>query len=47
VLGYFFGDEGLGPRTILGTVFVLVSVVLITTTPAKKPVATLAVEDAA
>ena len=37
VLGYFFGAEGLGPRTILGTLCVLVSVVLITTTPAKKP----------
>ena len=32
VLGYFLGGEELGLRTILGTVFVLISVVLITTT---------------
>jgi drug/metabolite transporter (DMT)-like permease len=31
VLGYFVGGEGLGMRTVLGTAFVLVSVVLITT----------------
>ena len=37
VIGYFLGGETLGPRTILGTLFVLVSVVLITTTPAKRP----------
>jgi drug/metabolite transporter (DMT)-like permease len=37
LLGYFFGGEGLGMRTVLGTAFVLVSVVIITTT--KKPVA--------
>ena len=30
VIGYFFGGEPLGPRTILGTLFVLVSVVVIT-----------------
>ena len=36
VLGYFFGGEALGPRTILGTFLVLVSVVVITTTPKKK-----------
>jgi drug/metabolite transporter (DMT)-like permease len=41
VLGYFLGGETLGLRTILGTVFVLVSVVVITTTPVRKPVATL------
>ncbi len=46
LLGYFLGGEALGQRTILGTLFVLISVVLITTTRAKKPVATLAVEDA-
>ncbi len=33
VLGYFLGGEALGPRTILGTFLVLVSVVVITTTP--------------
>ena len=36
VLGYFLGGETLGLRTVVGTVCVLVSVVLITTTPAKK-----------
>ena len=33
VLGYFFANEPLGPRTILGTLLILVSVVVITTTP--------------
>jgi drug/metabolite transporter (DMT)-like permease len=42
LLGYFLGGEALGPRTILGTVFVLISVVVITTTRAKKPAATIA-----
>jgi hypothetical protein len=37
--------ETLGLRTILGTLFVLSSVVVITTTPAKRPVATLAAEE--
>lgn len=32
VLGYFLADEAIGMRTIAGTAFVLVSVVLITTT---------------
>jgi len=45
--GYFLGGEPLGPRTILGTLFVLISVVVITTMRARKPVAVLAVEDAA
>ncbi len=36
VLGYFIAGEALGLRTILGTLFVLISVVVITTTPAKK-----------
>jgi drug/metabolite transporter (DMT)-like permease len=47
LLGYFLGGEALGLRTILGTVFVLISVLVITTTRAKKPVATLPVEDTA
>jgi drug/metabolite transporter (DMT)-like permease len=47
LLGYFFGGEALGLRTILGTLFVLISVVVITTTPAKKPQMTHVVEDAA
>lgn len=38
LVGYFFGGEGLGPRTIVGTLLVLVSVVVITTTSAKKAV---------
>jgi drug/metabolite transporter (DMT)-like permease len=46
LVGYLFGDEALGLRTILGTLFVLISVVVITTTRAKKPAATLAVKDA-
>jgi len=32
-LGYFFGGEPVGPRTIMGTLLVLVSVIVITTTP--------------
>jgi len=32
-LGYFLGGEAVGPRTLLGTLLVLVSVVVITTTP--------------
>ena len=36
LLGYFLAGEPLGPRTILGTFLVLVSVVVITTTPKKK-----------
>ncbi len=46
LIGYFFGGESLGLRTVLGTLFVLVSVVVITTTRAKKPAASLAVKDA-
>lgn len=38
ILGYFFGGEGLGPRTILGTLLVLVSVIVITTMPSGKHV---------
>jgi drug/metabolite transporter (DMT)-like permease len=45
LLGYLMGGEALGLRTILGTLSVLISVLVITTTPAKKPLATLAVED--
>jgi len=47
LVGYFLGGEALGLRTILGTVFVLISVLVITTTPAKKPLATVPVEDTA
>jgi drug/metabolite transporter (DMT)-like permease len=34
LVGYFLGGEAIGPRTIVGTLLVLVSVVVITTTPA-------------
>ena len=47
VVGYFLGGEALGPRTILGTVFVLISVVVITSTRGKKLAATLPREDTA
>ena len=50
VIGYFLGGEPLGLRTILGTAFVLISVVVITATGAKKsannPTTILSVEDA-
>jgi len=36
LIGYRLGGEALGPRTILGTAFVLISVVVITTTPARR-----------
>ncbi len=47
LVGYFLGGEALSTRTILGTLLVLISVVVITTTPAKKPAETLLAEDAA
>ena len=43
-VGYFLGGESVGPRTLLGTLLVLVSVIVITTTPVKKPVRTLVEE---
>jgi len=36
-LGYFLAGETIGPRTLLGTLLVLVSVVVITTAPARRP----------
>ncbi|MGD0601104.1 MAG: EamA family transporter [Terriglobales bacterium] len=39
IVGYFLGGETVGPRTLLGTLLVLVSVVVITTTRARKPAA--------
>jgi drug/metabolite transporter (DMT)-like permease len=36
LVGYFLGGEAISPRTVVGTALVLVSVVVITTTPAKK-----------
>jgi drug/metabolite transporter (DMT)-like permease len=49
LVGYFLGGEAISERTILGTLFILVSVIVITTTPSKKaaPSPSLAVEDAA
>ncbi len=46
LVGYFLGGETLGLRTILGTLFVLVSVVVITTTRVKKPSSALATDEA-
>jgi len=37
ILGYLIGGESLGLRTVLGTLCVLISVVVITTTRSKKP----------
>src|ERR1700690_4033955 len=39
VLGYFLGGEELGLRTIVGSICVLISIVVITTTRTKKPAA--------
>jgi len=39
IVGYFLGGETIGPRTLLGTSLILVSVIVITTTPAKKTAA--------
>jgi drug/metabolite transporter (DMT)-like permease len=47
LVGYFLGGEALGLRTILGTLFVLISVVVLTTTRAPKPVAIFPKKDAA
>jgi len=46
LVGYFLGGEALSMRTILGSVFILISVVIITTTRTKRPVAAIAVESA-
>ena len=47
IVGYFLGGEPLGLRTILGTLFVLTSVVVITSTRAVRPAAALPVADPA
>jgi drug/metabolite transporter (DMT)-like permease len=39
IVGYALGGETVGPRTLLGTLLVLVSVIVITTTRSRKPVA--------
>jgi drug/metabolite transporter (DMT)-like permease len=45
VLGYFLAGERLDMRTILGTLSVLISVIVITTTRVKRPVPTFAAEE--
>jgi drug/metabolite transporter (DMT)-like permease len=47
LVGYFLGGEALGLRTIVGTVCVLISVIVITIIPTKKPEAALPVKDTA
>jgi drug/metabolite transporter (DMT)-like permease len=47
LVGYFLGGETLGLRTIIGTLFVLTSVVVITSARAEHPAATLQVGDPA
>jgi len=47
LIGYFLAGEALGLRTVLGTAFILVSVVVITTIPSTKSVPALAAEDTA
>ena len=39
IVGYFLGGETVGPRTLVGSLLVLVSVIVITTTRARKPAA--------
>jgi drug/metabolite transporter (DMT)-like permease len=45
LVGYSFGGEALGARTILGTLFVLISVLVITTAPGKKRERAVAAEE--
>jgi drug/metabolite transporter (DMT)-like permease len=47
LVGYFLGGEGLGLRTIVGSLFVLVSVIVITTTKASPAIATAPTESEA
>ena len=47
LVGYFLGGEALGLRTILGTLFVLTSVVVITSTRTEQPRPVLPVRDPA
>jgi drug/metabolite transporter (DMT)-like permease len=39
IIGYYLGGETVGPRTLFGTLLVLVSVIVITTTRSAKPAA--------
>jgi drug/metabolite transporter (DMT)-like permease len=45
ILGYFLASEPLGARTVLGTLLVLVSVLVITTTHTRKPRMALAARE--
>jgi drug/metabolite transporter (DMT)-like permease len=36
-VGHFIGNEAVGPRTLLGALLILISVIAITTTPKKQP----------
>lgn len=45
LVGYFLGGESLGQRTILGTLCVLISVLVITTTRANRPAPVLVAKD--
>jgi drug/metabolite transporter (DMT)-like permease len=47
LLGYLLGGEELGPRTLVGTLLILFSVVVITTTRAPRTIAMAAAEDTA
>jgi drug/metabolite transporter (DMT)-like permease len=47
VVGYFFGGEPLGVRTILGTLFVLTSVVVITSSKGERSTARIPTADPA
>jgi drug/metabolite transporter (DMT)-like permease len=44
IVGYFLGGEAVGPRTLLGTLLVLISVIVIATTQTKKNAATRLLE---
>jgi drug/metabolite transporter (DMT)-like permease len=44
IVGYFLGGEAVGPRTLLGTLLVLISVIVIATTQTKKKATTRLLE---
>ena len=46
ILGYFFGGEGLSLRTVLGAALILISVLVISISRTKLPIAPLPAEDA-
>jgi len=47
LVGYVLGGEALGTRTVLGTLFILISVIVITTTKVKKSAVTPPLKDTA